>query len=94
MKRIIKITRTPLEGVAYFKGYQLNNDGWIVGLDITDNPKEAFVYKNIKNVRANINFLKNCSPYYSYYFEDVLYDNEVADYVRYFELPLKKNKIS
>lgn len=81
MKEIIKITRSAIEGVNYFKSFLYDNNGKIIDLDITYEPKDAHIFKSEESLTATLDIINHGDiGWEDWYIESVDYDLEVEDF--------------
>ena len=81
MKEIIKITRSAIEGINYFKSFLYDNNGKIIDLDITGDPKDAHIFKSEESLTAALNIINHGDiGWEDWYIESVDYDLEVEGF--------------
>lgn len=81
MKEIIKITRSAMEGINYFKSFLYDNNGKIIDLDITDDPKDAHVFKSEESLTATLDIINHGDiGWEDWYIESIDYDLEVEGF--------------
>ena len=81
MKEIIKITRSAMEGVNYFKSFLYDNSGKIIDLDITGDPKDTHIFKSEESLTATLDIINHGDiGWEDWYIESVDYDLEVEGF--------------
>ena len=81
MKEIIKITRSAIEGINYFKSFLYDNNGKIIDLGITGDPKDAHIFKSKESLTATLDIINHEDiGWEDWYIESVDYDLEVEGF--------------